>query len=146
MLEHVCDGHDDKAGLAVHLLLTVAHTCQPIQRSFVSYRAHAEGYLSWAADPATARAQFERAYQDRRADLTRRVRDAVAALDDPDAYAMRWLWRRLRQRVQWCPPAPEGCCEGECEEETPPDGEWCSYVTKKADGAPHRLRCHCRGG
>lgn len=26
---------------------------------------------------------------------------------------------------------PESCCEGECEEETPPEGEWCSHVTQK---------------
>lgn len=26
---------------------------------------------------------------------------------------------------------PEHCCEGECDEEEPPDGEWCSHVTQK---------------
>lgn len=26
---------------------------------------------------------------------------------------------------------PEQCCEGDCEDEDPPDGQWCSHITEK---------------
>ncbi|NUR60156.1 MAG: bacteriocin biosynthesis protein [Catenulispora sp.] len=91
MLEHVRDGRDDKGRLGMNLMLTVAHTAAPITRSFVSYRAHAEGYLTWAADPAASRAAFDRAYADRRTELTGRVRAVIAALDDPAAPAVPFV-------------------------------------------------------
>ncbi|MEV0621981.1 thiopeptide maturation pyridine synthase [Nonomuraea sp. NPDC050404] len=84
MLEHVRAGRDSKIGLALGLMLTVAHTSQRIDRSYLSFRMHAEGYLNWAADPEHARASFERDFTERRTALTARVRDVVACLDDDD--------------------------------------------------------------
>jgi hypothetical protein len=97
MLDHVRAGRDDKGQLGMNLMLTVAHTAAPITRSFVSYRAHAEGYLTWAADPAASRAAFDRAYADRRTELTERVRTVIAALDDPAAPAVPFVreWAAL---------------------------------------------------
>ena len=97
MLDHVRAGRDDKGQLGMSLMLTVAHTAAPITRSFVSYRAHAEGYLTWAADPAASRAAFDRAYADRRTELTDRVRAVIAALDDPAAPAVPFVreWAAL---------------------------------------------------
>jgi hypothetical protein len=93
-LDHARAGRDAKADLAMNLMLTVAHTSQPINSSYLSYRVHAEGYLAWAADPAAARAAFDREYRDRRPELTRRVRDVIGALDDPAAppapFAREW--------------------------------------------------------
>ncbi|GGO08510.1 thiopeptide maturation pyridine synthase [Microbispora bryophytorum] len=85
MLDHVRGGDDSKLGLAMSLMLTVAHTSHPITRSYLSYRMHAEGYITWAADPEATRAAFERDFRERREALTSRVRDVVAALDDPSA-------------------------------------------------------------
>ncbi|WP_166427735.1 thiopeptide maturation pyridine synthase [Nonomuraea mesophila] len=102
MLEHVRAGRDSKAGLALSLMLTIAHTSQRIDRSYLSFRMHAEGYLTWAADPAAARASFERAYGERRAALTGRVRDVVACLDDPAAPAVAFVreWADLLERYR----------------------------------------------
>ncbi|MFI6708886.1 thiopeptide maturation pyridine synthase [Nonomuraea sp. NPDC050478] len=85
MLEHVRAGRDSRTGLALSLMLTVAHTSQHITRSYLSYRMHAEGFITWAADPEGVRAAFEQGFRERRAALTERVRDVVAALDDPAA-------------------------------------------------------------
>lgn len=83
MLDHVRAGRDTKPDLAMSLMLTVAHTTRPIINTFTSFRAHAEGYLTWAADPPAARAAFDRHYQERREAYTARVRDVVGTLDDP---------------------------------------------------------------
>lgn len=102
MLEHVRAGHDGKTGLALSLMLTIAHTSQRIDRSYLSFRMHAEGYLTWAADPDAARASFDRAYQERREALTRRVRDVVACLDDPGAPPVPFVreWAALLDRYR----------------------------------------------
>ncbi|MET8862782.1 thiopeptide maturation pyridine synthase [Nonomuraea sp. NPDC004580] len=102
MLEHVRDGQDGKTGLALSLMLTIAHTSQRIDRSYLSFRMHAEGYLTWAADPAAARASFERVFAERRAALTGRVRDVVACLDDPGAAAVPFVreWAALLERYR----------------------------------------------
>lgn len=85
MLEHVRTGGDSRVGLALSLMLTVAHTSRHIKRSYLSFRMHAEGYITWAADPDGVRAAFEQDFRERREALTWRVRDVVAALDDPAA-------------------------------------------------------------
>lgn len=102
MLEHVRAGGDSRAGLALSLLLTVAHTSQHIRRSYLSYRMHAEGFITWAADPEGVRAAFDRDYRERRAALTRRVRDAVAALDDPAAPPVAFVreWAALLEEYR----------------------------------------------
>ncbi|WP_187415198.1 thiopeptide maturation pyridine synthase [Nonomuraea sp. PA05] len=105
MLEHVRAGRDGRTGLALSLMLTIAHTARRIDRSYLSFRMHAEGYLTWAADPARARASFERAFAGHRTALTRRVRDVVACLDDvaapPVPFVREWaaLLERYRPRV-----------------------------------------------
>ncbi|GGM72340.1 hypothetical protein GCM10010106_18350 [Thermopolyspora flexuosa] len=83
MLDHVRAGRDTKPDLAMSLMLTVAHTSRPITQSFVSFRSHSEGYLTWAADPPAARAAFDRHYEERREAYTARVRDVIGTLDDP---------------------------------------------------------------
>lgn len=97
MLEHVRAGLASKADLAMGLLLTVAHTAHPIVRSFVSFRVHAEGYLTWAADPTAARAAFDDSYRARREHLVGYTREVIAALDDPAAPAAPFVreWAQL---------------------------------------------------
>ncbi|MFI6737677.1 lantibiotic dehydratase C-terminal domain-containing protein [Nonomuraea sp. NPDC050451] len=105
MLEHVRAGRDSKTGLALSLMLTVAHTSRRIDRSYLSYRMHAEGFITWAADPAGVRASFEQSFRERRAALTGRVRDVVAALDDraapPVPFVREWaaLLEEYRRRA-----------------------------------------------
>ena len=105
MLEHVRAGRDGKVGLALSLMVTVAHTSQHISRSYLSYRMHAEGFITWAADPKGVRASFEQAFRQRRDALTERVRDVVAALDDltapPVPFVREWaaLLEEYRRRA-----------------------------------------------
>ncbi|MEU9834708.1 thiopeptide maturation pyridine synthase [Streptosporangium sp. NPDC048047] len=102
MLDHVRAGHDGRQGLALNLMLTVAHTSHPITRSYLSFRMHAEGFITWAADPAATRDAFERDFRERREALTARVRDAVAALDDPAAPPVPFVreWAALLERYR----------------------------------------------
>ncbi|WP_018566130.1 lantibiotic dehydratase C-terminal domain-containing protein [Streptomyces sp. PsTaAH-124] len=71
--------------LALRLMLATAHTlCRhpqdpSIRRGFVSFRSHAEGYLSTAGP--RARQGFEQRYAANRAVLTAQVRAVVAAFD-----------------------------------------------------------------
>ncbi|MEU4403030.1 thiopeptide maturation pyridine synthase [Streptosporangium sp. NPDC023963] len=81
MLDHCRDGRDTKSDLAMALLLTVAHTSHPIERSYLSFRVHAEGYLTWSRDPEAARRSFDEVYGSRRALLTQRVRQVVDTID-----------------------------------------------------------------
>ncbi|MEO3796799.1 thiopeptide maturation pyridine synthase [Nonomuraea sp. B10E15] len=102
MLEHVRAGRDSRIGLALSLMLTIAHTSQRIDRSYLSFRMHAEGYLTWAADPDGARALFERGFRERRAALTQRVREVVACLDDGGAPAVPFVreWASLLEQYR----------------------------------------------
>ncbi|WP_433443601.1 thiopeptide maturation pyridine synthase [Nonomuraea sp. CA-141351] len=102
MLEHVRAGRDSKVGLALSLMLTVAHTSQRINRSYLSYRMHAEGFITWAADPEGVRASFEQSFRERRAALTERVRDVVTALDDPAAPPVPFVreWAALLEQYR----------------------------------------------
>lgn len=82
MLDHVRYGHDDKELLATSLMLAVAHTVLgPITRSFVSYRSHAEGFIATCSAPAAVRAAFDRRYEERRDELTARLRAVISTLD-----------------------------------------------------------------
>ncbi|MET9364425.1 thiopeptide maturation pyridine synthase [Streptomyces sp. NPDC006632] len=71
--------------LALRLMLATAHTlCRhpqdpSIRRGFVSFRSHAEGYLSTVGPEV--RHAFERRYAANRAALTAQVRGVVAAFD-----------------------------------------------------------------
>ncbi|GAA4077376.1 thiopeptide maturation pyridine synthase [Streptomyces hundungensis] len=71
--------------LALRLMLATAHTlCRhpsdpSIRRGFVSFRSHAEGYLSTVGPQV--RSAFEARYTANRAVLTAQVRDVVAAFD-----------------------------------------------------------------
>ncbi|MEU9098408.1 lantibiotic dehydratase C-terminal domain-containing protein [Streptomyces sp. NPDC048361] len=71
--------------LALRLMLATAHTlCRhpqdpSIRRGFVSFRSHAEGYLSTVGPDV--RAAFDRRYAANRATLTTQVRAVVAAFD-----------------------------------------------------------------
>ncbi|MFB7596407.1 thiopeptide maturation pyridine synthase [Streptomyces sp. NPDC056160] len=75
--------------LALRLMLATAHMlCRhprdpSIRRGFVSFRSHAEGYLSTAGPQA--REAFERRYTANRAVLTAQVRAVVAAFDSATA-------------------------------------------------------------
>lgn len=102
MLEHVRAGRDSRVGLALSLMLTVAHTSQHIKRSYLSYRMHAEGFITWAADPEGVRASFEQNFRERRAALTERVRHVVAALDDPAAPPVPFVreWAALLEQYR----------------------------------------------
>lgn len=114
MLQHVRAGQACKADLAQCLLLTVAHTAHPIVRSFVSFRVHAEGYLTWAGDPSAARAAFDGSYQARASHLVPLTRAVIAALDDPAAPAVPFVreWAALlaafRERAGALGLAPPG--------------------------------------
>ncbi|MGI5285729.1 thiopeptide maturation pyridine synthase [Nonomuraea polychroma] len=93
MLEHA----GGKLGVAMNLMLTVAHTSQPIASSYMSFRSHAEGYLTWAADPAASRTAFDRAYAAQRDALVARVRDVIRTLDEPESGPMPFVreWAAL---------------------------------------------------
>jgi hypothetical protein len=81
VLDRVRAGRCRKEEAAADLMMATAHLAGPLRRSFTSFRAHAEGYLTWAADPAAARAAFDGAYERNEAAMTRRVRDVVAEVD-----------------------------------------------------------------
>ncbi|GLX96566.1 thiopeptide maturation pyridine synthase [Herbidospora sp. NBRC 101105] len=103
MLDHCRDGRDGKSDLAMALLLTVAHTSHPIERSYLSFRVHAEGYLMWSKDPEAARRSFDGVYDSRRALLTQRVRQVVDTIDgDGDSpFVREWaaLVETYRERA-----------------------------------------------
>ncbi|MFC4534189.1 thiopeptide maturation pyridine synthase [Sphaerisporangium dianthi] len=102
MLDHVRAGEDGRLGVALSLMLTVAHTSHPISRSYLSYRMHAEGFITWAADPEATRSAFERDFRERRDALTGRVRAVIAALDDPAAPPVPFVreWAALLERYR----------------------------------------------
>ncbi|WP_129842995.1 thiopeptide maturation pyridine synthase [Streptomyces sp. RFCAC02] len=88
MLEHIRQGRGTRQGLAVTLLLATAHAgAPPLTRSFLSFRSHADGFLSGCGDPAAVRARFEAAFARRRGELVELVRAVTGALDDPAAPA-----------------------------------------------------------
>ncbi|MEU4232917.1 thiopeptide maturation pyridine synthase [Nonomuraea sp. NPDC026600] len=95
MVRHVRQGNDTKDGLALTIMLATAHTVMgPITRSFVSFRSHAESFLSRCVDPASMRAAFDLDYRARREELTGRVRAVIATLDGdtgtPVPFAREW--------------------------------------------------------
>ncbi|MGW3348738.1 thiopeptide maturation pyridine synthase [Nonomuraea rubra] len=137
MLEHVRAGRDGGLGVALSLMLTIAHTSQRIDRSYLSFRMHAEGYLTWAADPEQARASFERAFRERRAALTERVRDVVACLDDVTAPPVPFVreWAALLERYR--PRVAEMMDDGRLVQPTVEPGK--AFLARPGDPpAPHR--------
>lgn len=55
---------NDKFGLPVMLMFaTAARGCPPIERGYISYRSHAEGFLANSSDPAGLRAKFEKMFR-----------------------------------------------------------------------------------
>ncbi|GAB3441995.1 hypothetical protein GCM10027570_08800 [Streptomonospora sediminis] len=114
MLGHVRAGRDDKEALALSLMLATSHTVLgPITRSYVSYRSHAEGFIVQCSDPGAVRAAFDDRYEQRRRELTARVRTVVSALDgggsgadgaarEPAPFAAQWaaLVSRYAERAR----------------------------------------------
>ncbi|CAL9427187.1 hypothetical protein SUDANB95_01963 [Actinosynnema sp. ALI-1.44] len=82
------------ATLALDLMLATAHVLwRGVTRGFLSYRAHAEGFLIQAADPARLRAAWEDGYRAHAGRLADRVRALVGALDAgrPPRHVADWL-------------------------------------------------------
>jgi hypothetical protein len=63
-------------------MLATSHTlAPPLHRSFMSYRSHAEGFMSASTDPEATRAAFDAYYRTHREVLTDRVRAVIATLE-----------------------------------------------------------------
>jgi Lantibiotic biosynthesis dehydratase C-term len=78
MLRHVRAGHS-RLTLALDLMLATAHAMWPgIDRGFISYRSHAEGFIVRAADPTARRAFCVAQYRSQAPALKERL---VAVLD-----------------------------------------------------------------
>jgi hypothetical protein len=85
LLEQARHGTDSKQLLCLGLMIAAPHTlAPPLRRSFMSYRSHAEGFLSQSADPAGTRAIFENEYRRLGSDLVARAQAAIATLEDPE--------------------------------------------------------------
>ncbi|GAA4874115.1 thiopeptide maturation pyridine synthase [Saccharopolyspora cebuensis] len=81
MLAHVRAG-GDRLVLALDLMLATAHALWPgIDRGFISYRSHAEGFIVRAADPAARRAFCEERYRAQSLLLRERLTAVLACLD-----------------------------------------------------------------
>lgn len=81
--------------IGLDLMLATAHAMWPgITRGFLSYRAHAEGFLIQAADPAGLRQAWREAFLSQSTALTQRVRVIVGMLDGqsaPAEHVRRWV-------------------------------------------------------
>lgn len=83
LLEHIRAGADTPELLSLGLMLATSHAlAPPLHRSFMSYRSHAEGFMSTSTDPAAARAAFDAYYRTHRETLTDRARAVIATLED----------------------------------------------------------------
>jgi hypothetical protein len=82
LLEHVRSEADTKELLSLGLMLATSHTlAPPLHRSFMSYRSHAEGFMSASTDPVATRAAFDSYYRTQRESLTNRARAVIATLE-----------------------------------------------------------------
>lgn len=82
LLEYIRGGADTQELLSLGLMLATSYTlAPPLHRSFMSYRSHAEGFMSSSTDPAATRAAFDAYYRTHREALTDRVRAVVATLE-----------------------------------------------------------------
>ncbi|MEE6257641.1 thiopeptide maturation pyridine synthase [Plantactinospora sonchi] len=105
MLDHVRSGGDRRDGVAMHLMLTAAHTAPgPLTSGFVAFRSHAEGFLGVCAHTGAdqVRTAFDTAWRDRADEVVERVRGVVRALDDPAAPAVPFVreWADLLTRYR----------------------------------------------
>lgn len=81
MLDHVRSG-GNRSTLALDLMFATAHAMWPgIQRGFISYRSHAEGFIVRASDPEARRARCDEIYESQAEGLKRRLAANLEALD-----------------------------------------------------------------
>ena len=82
MLAHLRDG-GQRVGLAFDLMVATAHGLSGIglHRGFVSFRSHAEAFLSWWPEAEGLRQAWDRHYAVHAGALTARVRAVTAAVD-----------------------------------------------------------------
>jgi Lantibiotic biosynthesis dehydratase C-term len=76
------------------MFATAARGCPPIERGFLSYRSHAEGFLANSSDPAGFRERFERLYRSNAETLRRqltRVLEALAEGGEPAIQLADWV-------------------------------------------------------
>jgi hypothetical protein len=64
------------------MVATAAHVCPPLEKGYLSYRSHAEGFLANSSDPDGLRERFERTYRRNGDALRRRMTEVLAALGD----------------------------------------------------------------
>lgn len=96
MLEAVRQGQN-RLLLSLDLLFTTAHLAPgPITRGFISYRSHAESFLTRVPNPEATRAFFEKKYAPQRENLMLHLRQLLDALDrQQDAVAPLLEWAAL---------------------------------------------------
>lgn len=78
---------------AFDLMVITAATLAEINRSFLAYRSHAEGFIGDSRDPRQLRRQFDSKYASQRNALHSRIRRILITLEsglDDDAYQTNW--------------------------------------------------------
>ncbi|RZQ63941.1 thiopeptide maturation pyridine synthase [Amycolatopsis suaedae] len=104
-LERVRAG-ESRLTLALDLMMATAHAMWPgIDRGFISYRSHAEGFIVRAADPAARRASCDEMYRSQAAALRERLVAVLDTLDngtDSVPFVTDWVTvlRGFRERAE----------------------------------------------
>jgi lantibiotic biosynthesis dehydratase-like protein len=62
------------------MFATTVRGCPPLEKGYLSYRSHAEGFLANCSDPPGLRRQFELAYRKNREAMRQRMDDVVSAV------------------------------------------------------------------
>lgn len=100
MLDAQRSQRESRFDLGFDLMTAAAHALYPspqrrgIAEGFVSFRSHAEAYLAMIKEGEAVRNHFEREYRRFAPQLVRRLRDAVAALDERRSgrpFVQEWL-------------------------------------------------------
>jgi hypothetical protein len=84
------------------MFATAARGCPPIEKGFLSYRSHAEGFLANSSNPSGFRQRFEQLYRTNADALGRTLTQVVAALDgDGDRSPLLAEWVTLVDTYRW---------------------------------------------
>jgi len=94
MLDRVRRG-SNRLTIGLDLMLATAHAMWgDITRGFISYRAHAEGFIIQASDPDRLRSVWEANFRKQSTAITRRVHTVIAMLDGgqpPAPHVRTWV-------------------------------------------------------
>lgn len=80
-LDHVRRGANRLEVPLALAFATAARGCPPIDKGFISYRSHAEGFLANSSDPDGLRTRFERAYRSNAGAVTQLLTEVLTDIE-----------------------------------------------------------------